>query len=128
MSRRWPTLRSIFQRRQALHQRLHRHDHDALAQARQAVQGGQALADDVRVWAELVVGQRLPVGKRHHRDAAALAEQGQQVRFELVRAVGIARHDQQRAVVGLGGAGDVPGQRGGRSGITPVGAELPGAG
>jgi hypothetical protein len=57
----------VLQRRQALHQGLHRHHHDAALQRGQAMQRRQALADDVRMRAEAVVGQGFPVGERHHR-------------------------------------------------------------
>ncbi|MCW0462066.1 hypothetical protein NB717_003134 [Xanthomonas sacchari] len=118
----------VAQRRHPLHQRLHRHHHDALGQRRQPVQRGQALADDVRVRTELVVGQGFPIRERHHRQARILPEQAMQVGFELMRALVVACDHQQRPAVRGRGAGDVPGQSGGGRGGAPVRAELAGLG
>ncbi len=118
----------VAQRRHPLHQRLHRHHHDALLQRRQPVQRRQALADDVRVRTELVVGQGFPIRERHHRQAAVAGQQRVQIGLDLVRALVVARDHQQRPAMRRGGAGDVPGQRGqGRRGA-PEGAELAGFG
>jgi hypothetical protein len=92
-----------------LQQSLHRHHNDAAAQRGQAMQGGQTLRNDVRVRAELVVGQRFPIRERHHRQRRGTAQQRVQVGHRLVRALGIARYQQQRFAVGVGGTGDVPG-------------------
>ncbi|MCW0416631.1 hypothetical protein NB689_002385 [Xanthomonas sacchari] len=118
----------VAQRRHPLHQRLHRYHHDALGQRRQPVQRGQALADDVRVRTELVVGQGFPVRERHHRQARIVAEQAVQVGFELMRALVVAGDHQQRPAVRGRGTGDVPGQGGGGRGGAPVRAELAGLG
>ncbi len=101
----------VAQRSQLLQQGLHRHDHHAAGQAGQAVQGGQTLADDFGVRAELVVGQGFPIGKRHHRQRRVFAEQGMQVGFDLVRALVIAGDHQQRAGMRLGCPRNRPCQR-----------------
>ena len=98
-------------------------------QRRQPVQRGQALRDDVRMRAEQVVGQGFPVRERQRPAASAcVAEQRAQVGFELVRGVVVARDDQQRAVVRVGGARDGPRKRRRRSRRAPEGALLAGLG
>ncbi len=118
----------VAQRRQLLQQGLHRHDHHAAGQAGQAVQGGQPLADDFRVRAELVVGQGFPIGKRHHRQRRMLAEQGMQIGFDLMRALVIAGDHQQGAGMRFGCPRNRPRQRSRRGRGAPVGAELAGLG
>ena len=114
-------------RGQLLQQGLHRHDHQAALQRGQAVQGGQALRDDVRMRAEAVVGQGFPVRESDHRQGRVAAEQGLQVGFKLVGAVVVTGDHQQRRVVRTRGLGQVPGQGGRRGGGAPPGAELAGA-
>jgi hypothetical protein len=118
----------VAQRRQPLQERLHRHDHDAAPERGQPVQRGQALADDVRMRAELVVGQGFPVRERHHRQRRVLAKQGAQVGFELVRSLVVARDRQQRAGMPARGLRDRPRQRRRRRGRAPERALLAGAG
>ena len=118
----------VTQWRQPLQQGLYRHHHDAVGEPGQAVQRGQALGNDVRVRTELVVGQGFPVRERHHRQRCVVAQQGLQVGDRLVRAVVVAGDQQQRPGMGLRGAGHVPGQRAGRCGGAPPGAELARAG
>ena len=84
----------VAQRGQALEQGLHRHHHDPAFELGQALQCGQALADDLRMRAEAVVGQGLPVRERHHRQRSVVAQQGLQVRFDLVGGVVVAGHEQ----------------------------------
>ena len=114
-------------RGQLLQQGLHRHDHQATLQRGQAVQGGQALRNDVRMRTEAVVGQGFPVREGDHRQGRIAAEQGVQVGFELVGTVVVTGDHQQRGVVRTRGLGKVPGQGGRRGGGAPPGAELAGA-
>src|SRR5690606_13571580 len=58
---------NVTQWRKALQQGLHRYYHDAALQFWQPVQGRQALADDFRVRAEVIVRQGFPVGKVQYR-------------------------------------------------------------
>ena len=118
----------VLQRREALHQRLHRHHHDALLQGGQAMQGREPLGDDVRMRTELVVGQGFPIRERHHRQVAGGAEQRVQVGFQLVRLVVVAGDHQQRAFVRARSRGDRPCQRRRRGGCAPPGAGLAAAG
>ena len=87
-------------RRQSLQQGLHRDDDDAPLERRQAVQGGQALRDDVRMRAETVVGQGFPVRERQQRQRVVIGDQRAQVGFELVRLVVVGGDEQQRGIVG----------------------------
>jgi hypothetical protein len=118
----------VAHRRKALQQRLHRHHDDAALDRRQVVQRGEALRHDVRVWAELVVRQRFPIGEREDRQRCVVAEEGAQVGLELVRAVVVLRDREDGAFVRRGRARDRPCEgRGGGRGLPP-GARLSGAG
>ncbi|MNU90270.1 hypothetical protein D3C71_801310 [compost metagenome] len=113
------------QRCQPLQQGLHRHHHDAVRQRGQAVQGGQTLRNDVRVRAELVVGQRFPIRERHHRQCIGVgAQQRLQIGNGLVRALVVARDQQQRLAVCLRGLRHMPRQRSRGSRGAPPGAKL----
>lgn len=118
----------VAQRRQLLEQGLHRHDHHATGQTGQAMQGRQALADDFRVRAELVVGQGFPIGKRHHWQRGRVTQQGVQIGFDLMRALVVAGNHQHRAGMRFGSACNRPGQGRRRRRSAPVGAELAGLG
>ena len=118
----------VAHRRQPLHQRGHRHHHDPVLERGQPVQRRQPLADDVRVRAELVVGQGFPVRERQHRQVGRIAQQGEQVAFQLVRVLVVRGHQQQRPAVGAGGADQHPGERRRRGRRAPEGALLAAAG
>ena len=108
--------------RQALHQRLHRHHDDAALEARQAMQGGQALGDDVRMRAEAVVGQGFPVRKRQHGQGVVAGAECPEVVLELMRAVIVASHQQQRPRVRARRLADGPGEGAAAGGRAPPGA------
>ncbi len=116
----------VGKRGDALHQGGDRHHHDPALQSGQAGQGRQALADDVRMRAETVVGQGFPIGEGQHRQRGVAAEQGVQVGFQLVRGVVVARDQQQRCAMLGGGRGDRHRQRTGRGWHSPVRAQLAG--
>jgi phage FluMu protein gp41 len=52
---------------QALHQGCYRHDQHATSRGRQAVQGRDALRNDVRMRTEQIVGQRFPIREMQDR-------------------------------------------------------------
>jgi hypothetical protein len=79
-------------RRQALHQRGHRHHQHAALDRGQAEQRGDALRNDVRVRAEQVVGQRFPVREMQQRQVAGKHAQS----FPAPRGVAVARHRQHQ--------------------------------
>jgi hypothetical protein len=113
------------QRGQPLHQGGDRHHHDAALQPRQSRQRGQALADDVGMRAEAIVGQGFPVGEAEDRQAVVAGGEQAQVGFQLMRGVVVAGDHQQRAGMSLRGRGDRGGQRGAGRRRTPPGARLP---
>ena len=118
----------VAQRGQPLHQGGDRHHHDAAGEVGQFRQRGQALADDVGMRAEAVVGQGLPVGEAEHGQAVLAGGQQAQVGFQLVRSVVVAGNHQQRAGMAARGGGDRAGQRGPGRGRTPPGTRLAGFG
>ena len=90
-------------RRDPLHQRGHRHHQHTALHRGQPVQRGDALRDDLRMRAEDVVGQRLPIREMQHRQAAG---EDLQLRFQRVRALRVARHRHQQATVAARRFGD----------------------
>ena len=97
-------------RRQPLQCRAEVGDHDAAGQRRQPGQRPQPARDDVGVWREAVVGQRLVAGEGQQRDVARQEE----AQFELgpLRAHRIRCQKQDRAIVPRGGLRQVDARRG----------------
>jgi hypothetical protein len=81
-------------RRHAVQGRAGRQQHHFGLALQDAPQGGQALADQVLVRGELVVGQGFPIGKQ--RAAQVRREEGDLVHQPL-RIVGIGRDDGRQA-------------------------------
>ena len=82
--------------RQSLHQGVDRSQYDPLGAFLQFPQRSQPCRDDVLVRREAVVGQRFPVGKRHHRHVGIEAQRA----FEALRACRVRRHHQQWCIIG----------------------------
>ncbi len=104
----------VQRRRDALHQGVHRHHQHAGAGAVQPVQHPDAVADDVLVRAEQVVGQGLPVREQHHRHLAGGARVACQIEPQGIRqllgAAAVRRGHQQGAVGGARHLGEHGGQ------------------
>jgi hypothetical protein len=98
--------RDVRARRDALHERGHRHHQHAALHRRQAVQRGDALRHHLGVGAEDVVGQGFPIGEVQH---GQFAREHAQLAFEVVGAAGIAHHDHQQAIVCPGRLGHLEG-------------------
>ena len=94
--------------RNAVQQGDHRHDEDAMTYLGQAIQGLQALGDDVLVRREAVVGQGFPIGEGGHRQVRG---EEPQFLFQAVRHGGIPGDDQAQAGVFGRGLGNGQGPR-----------------
>ena len=94
----------VDRRRQALHQRIDRHHQNAFVSGGQLVQHLNAVADDVLVWAEQVVGQGFPVREQHDRRFTAGQIEAQGV-GELLGAAAVGRQDHEQVVFAAGQLG-----------------------
>jgi hypothetical protein len=100
-----------------------RHHQQAVLHRRQAIQRGDALADDFGVRAERVVGQGFPVGEVQHRQ---IAGEHRELGFQRLRVEAVAGDRDQQAAVAAGGFGDGQRQCAGTGRCPPVGALLAG--
>ncbi len=92
--------------RQAVHEGGQGNHQNAALEARQLIEGGQPLGDDVLIGRENVVGEGLPIGKAQHRDLLPLGGVEANLAFEPICRGRIVGHHQEHAVVPLRGHGD----------------------
>ncbi|MCY1518552.1 hypothetical protein D9M68_532730 [compost metagenome] len=103
-------------RRQAVQGGGDRHHQHAVLDLRQAVEGGDALGNDVLVRREQVVGQGFPVREVQHRQ---VRRKEAQLLLQALGALAVGGQQQGEALGGAGGLGDGEGL-GGAGQVAPV--------
>ena len=91
-------------RRQALQRRRQIREHDAARERRYPGERAQPLRDDVRVRREAVVGQRLVVGEREHRQGVGHEEL--ELGLEPLELRSVLRENSKRTPGSGGGLGE----------------------